>query len=400
MAESAKIRKQLDEDQKKTYDLLSGKDYRKDVFRGATASDNPQEFYGSAFDSDNGAYGKNAARSEQKLPEATEKDLGLMVLTSKMDDPKQFFNQVAESVASFENCDLTVLDWNIIGNKYSLGKHVEYLLAFYAVGEETKIDCKRMSGGGFVHAAFFSEIKDQLKKNDLIEAVDEDPVDFEYEDDSDDSGEDDENLSNGFLQLAYDPKIVQAWIQKVQTRHVEDQIHIVGLMAYNASNKQNLDIIVEQGGKKLKDLFIHKFENSNIAVLVQFASELAKHVTGHPDSKNHGYDEDFLVAIFDAMKHWVPGKKISSFSEKNRQQSTKFDITESRETVKNLVQTIYNLGETTKIFPAETIISLAKSSLEKKYRKEGPKDAILRFLEKQEDSMPNKYFRHILKQIE
>jgi len=410
MAESAaneKKRNKLDHENLKlvhmTQELQSWKD---DVTRGAAKgatrglAANAEDYLGSAFDGDM-HYGKTPSAVKQKLPDATEKDLGLMNLTSKIGDSKEFFNGVVKVVTNLKNCDVTVQDWIAFGNKFNQGKHVEFLLSCYGVGKETKIDLKRMSGNGFVIAELFTEVKNQLKKEDLIIAVEEDSVDFAYDDDDDsDSGDPDDNLANGYLQLQYDVKIVQAWIEKIQNRHVEDQIHMVGLMAFNASNKQNLDIIVTEGGKKLKALFINKFENSNIAALVRFTSELAKYVTGHPDCKDHGYDEDFLVATLDTVKFWIPGKKVgSSFSEKNRQQSTKFEVTESRETVMNLIQVIYNLGETMKIFPVQTIVGLAKSRLEKKKYNRSPKDDILRFLETREDTAAVAYFRHILKQI-
>jgi len=403
MAESAKIRKKLDQDDLKLVHLKRDiAHWRGNVFRGAKIHEsvNPEEYYGNAYDGDKGAYGKDANRSEQKLPEATQKDLGLMNLCSKLDDSKEFFERVVASISSLKNLDMTVRDWNVFGNKFLQGRYVEYLISFYAVGEETKIDLKRMSGHGFAMAAFFSEVKNQLKNEDLIIAVEEESVDFAYDEDSDDdSGDENDDLGAGYLQLKYDPSIVRAWIAKIQNRHVEDQLHMLGLMAYNASNKQNLDIIVNKGGQKLKALLINKFENSNVAALVRFTSELAKHVTGHPDCVNHGYDEEFLVAALDTVKFWVPRAAGSSFPEKNRQPSTKFEVTESRETVMNLIQVIYNLGETMKIYPMKTIVEKAKARLEKKKYNRSPKDDILKFLNAQADTTPISYFRHILKQF-
>jgi len=400
--DQAKPRKKLDQDDLRLVHLKREvNDWRGEITRGSKTrgKENAEDHhYGDAFHGDS-AYAKDTNRSEAKLPEATEKDLGLMNLCSKVEDSKEFFNGVAENIRSLENCDVTVRDWNLFGNKYMQGRYVEFLMAFFAVGKDTKIDMKRMSGDGFVQAAFFTEVKNKLKSEDLIIAIEEDSVEFAYDDDDDsDSGEDDD-LGAGYLQLKYDPSIVLAWIAKIQNRHVEDQLHMMGLMAYNASNKQNLDIIVKKGGQKLKALFINKFENSNIAALVRFTSELAKHVTGHPDCKNHGYDEEFLVATLDTIKFWLPNKAGSSLSEKNRQQSTKFEVTESRETVMNLIQVIYNLGETMKIFPVETIVRKAKDRLEKKKYKRSPKDDIVRFLKLQEETTPVNFFRHILNQI-
>jgi len=399
-----KARKKLDQENLRLVKIKREvTDWRENVMRGASRAtpNRSEEYYGSAFDREQD-YGKQASHSEQRIPDATEKDLGLMTLTSNMENSKEFFNEVVKSITNLKNCDLTVQAWNIFGNKFLQGRYVEFLMAFYSVGKETKIDMKRMAGDGFTGSAFYTEVKNQLKKEKLIIAFEEESVEFAYDDDDDsDSGDDDDNLGDRYLQLKLDPTIVQAWIAKIQNRHVEDQLHMMGLMAFNASNKENLDIIVKKGGKNLKALLINKFENSNIAALVRFTSVLAKHVTGHADCKDHGYDEEFLVAILDTIKFWIPGKAGLSFSEKNRQQSTKFEVTESRETVMNLIQTIYNLGETMKIFPVETIVGLAKSRLEKKKYtvKRSPKDDILRFLETQEETKSVLYFRHILKQI-
>jgi len=408
MAESAdrKNRRRLDGKNLKLVKLKRGEmEWRGNVNRGACprGSTITQEVYGNPFE-DLSNYEKHATHSEEKLPEATERDLSLMNLVSKLDDPKEFFKKVSENIESLPHVDLTVLGWNMFGNKYVQARHVEFLISCCSVGEETRLDLKRMAGGGFAMSHFFTEVKNQLKKSDLIVAAEEDSVEFAYsEDDDDDSGSEDDNLGDGYLQLAYDPNIVLAWISKIQTRHSEDQLHMMGLMAYNASNKQNLDIIVKKGGKKLKALFIHKYENSNIGALVRFTSELAKHVTGHEDCKDHGYDKDFLIATLDCAKFWVPQPpgKASSSAEKNRPQSTKFEVTESKETVLNLIQTIYNLGHTHKIFSEETIVSVAKDRLAKRnYKKSSPKDDILAFLENQgHSSMPIEYFRHILKQI-
>jgi len=406
-------RRELDDDSFRILQFTRQGDVERGaVMRGAQVKrgtpNSSEDHLANAFVGNMGAYAKptmDATPVEQNLPVATDKDLGLMNLCSKVENDKEFFDRVVAAIRSLKNCDLTVLDWVMFGNKYLQGRYVEFLIAFYGVGKETKIDMKRMSGDGFAMAAFFTEVKNQLKKEDLIIAVDEDSEEFVYssEDESDDSGEEEDNLADGYLQLAYDPKIVPTWIAKIQNRHVEDQLHMLGLMAFNASNKQNLDIIVNEGGKKLKALFINKFENSNIAALVRFTSELAKYVTGHRDCKNHGYDEEFLVAILDTIKFWVPGKANTSFSEKNRQQSTKFEVTESGETVMNLVEVMYNLGETMKIFPKETILLLAKKRLVKKkksgYKKVSPKDDILRFLKTQEETLPATYFRHILNEI-
>jgi len=59
------------------------------------------------------------------------------------------------------------------------------------------------------------------------------------------------------------------------------------------------------------------------------------------------------------------------------------------------------LGETMKIYPEETIKSVAKARLEKKkmYKKSSHKDDILTFLGTRKPTKPVDYFRHILNEL-
>jgi len=399
MAESAP-RKILPRDMlDKINDRYNETKYRAAVKRG-TPTDNP-EILGHVHTD---TYGKNpdgrlaGPAKNLTVPTATPSDLSLLNLTSTLTDAKELHDQVFDIISSLEDCDLTELPFGTIGVKYNKASHTEFLVACFDVDGELKIDFKRLYADGFVFADFYTEVKSKLEERGVVHATEEDSEsEFEYSASEEESGDEDVNQFD-FLQLKYDPDIVPSWIKKAAQRHDEDQIHIAGLMAHNASNKQNLDIIVSKGGTKLRDLLLNKLENSNIVALVRMTAVLAKHVTQHPECKNHGYDEEHvLLAIFDAMKYWAPGKDVSS---KNRQQSTKFEVTESRETLMNLVQTIYNLGEAMKIIPKETLVKVARDRLEKKKtKKDSPKDTIMRFLEKQEQTKAVMYFRDILAQI-
>lgn len=344
---------------------------------------------------------KSAGRAKNlTVPTATPNDLSLMNLHSLLTDAEELHDQVHDAIKNLEDCDLTELPFATLGVKYDQGSFVEFLVGCFDVNGELFIDMKRMYGCGFKMSKFFTELKSKLEERGVVDRTEEDSEsDFEYSASEDDSGaEDDEILTDGYLQLQYDPSMISSWIKKIAERHDEDQMHMAGMMAHNASNKRNLDIIVTQGGTKLKDLLVNKLENSNIAPLVKMTAELAKHVTSHQECKNYGYGEEhFLLSIFDAIKYWHPGKDALS---KNRQQSPKFEVTESRETVMNLVQTIYNLGEAMKIFPKETLVKIARERLEKKpNKKDSPKDTIMRFLEKQEQTKAVMYVLDILSQI-
>jgi len=360
------------------------------------AADDPKPYVGKTIQDH--SYSK--APAQPAIPKASPKDLGLMHLTSKIDDPVKLIKEVRETISSLKNCDLTAIEYYVYGVKYIRGCSVEYLVGCFKVGEELKIEMKRMCGGGFEMAALYSELKSELEQRDVVHKSEEDSESefVDYDESEDESGEADDGLDHNYLQLRYDRKIVGTWLSKIEHRSQEDQIHMVGMLAYNASNKENLKIIVEEGGSKLKDMIRTKLENSRNVALVRFTSLLAQHVTTHEECKKHGYDEKrFLESIFDGVQYWSPKKRTTLSA--NQHQSTKFDVTESRETVRSLIETIYNIGEMMKISSDETLVKIAKARLVDKKKRDSNttyKDIILRFLKKEEQTNPVKYFRHIL----
>lgn len=366
-------------------------DWRGDVVRGATGKQ--ADHRGDLYNRDS-AYAKSGV-ADSEIPQANLKDLGLMWCKLKGDNAEELFQNVSKSVQSLPNVDPTVDIWAIMGNVYDHGNHCEFLVGMYEVEKQPILDFKRMSGDGFVMDGFYQQVKKKLKETKIIDAVEDDDADFDdysddFSDDAKDGEEEEDNLTSyGYLQLAYDVNIVSSWIEKIKVRHVEDQNHMMGLMAYNASDPTNLEIIVSKGGKNLKDLTITMLEESNNAALVRNTTELAKKVTSHPACQEHGYDEAFLQAIFSAMQWWVPNN-----GRKNKQkQTTSFEITESRETVNNLVQTIYNLKS---IF-SDDMIKEKVSKMDDK-----SKQNIINFLESKKESKTKAedFLLHVLKQIE
>jgi len=386
MAEAEKSGKRLmNEEQLQMINETLG--WRDNVHRGATkgAVDNRGNFYHQKQ-----AYQKSGIE-DSKIPQARQKDLSLMWCKLNGENAEELFQNVSKTVESLPNVDPTIDIWAILGNVYDHGNHCEFLVGMYEVENQPVLDFKRMSGDGFVMDGFYQKVKKTLKDQKIIDQVEDDDDVFEdYSDgfSDEEKEEEEDNLSSyGYLQLAYDENIVNSWIEKIKVRHVEDQNHMMGLMAYNASDPANLNIIVSKGGQSLKDLTINLLEQSNNAALVRNTTELAKKVTGHESFKEHGYDEAFLKAIFDAMQHWVPNN-----GRKNEKQTTSFEITESRETINNLVQTIYNLKS---IFSDETVAETA-SCMEVDQRKN-----VITFLEnKKEKSQAVDFLLHILKQLE
>jgi len=392
MAEAENKRKMNEEELQIIHETM---DWRNDTFRGARKE--VVRHSGAMFDRKQ-AYGK-PNMGDQKIPQASQKDLSLMWCKLVGENARDLFNNVSNTVESLPNVDPTVDIWSIMGNVYSHGNHCEFLVGMYEVESQPVLDFKRMSGDGFVMDGFYQKVKKTLKDQKIIDAVEDDDDAFDYSDDFDsdefDSGEakdgeeDEDNLTSyGYLQLAYDKNIVTSWIEKIKVRHVEDQNHMMGLMAYNASDPNNLEIIVNKGGKNLKELTIKMLEESNNAALVRNTTELAKKVTSHPQHTEHGYDEAFLKAVFDAMQWWVPNN-----GRKNSNKTTSFVITESRETVNNLVETIHNLKS---IF-SEDVIKQKAALMDVENRKH-----IIAFLDNKKAESKTEaddFLLHILKQI-
>jgi len=329
--------------------------------------------------------------ADSKIPQATQNELSLMWCKLNGDNAEEIFQNVSNTVESLPNVDPTIDIWAIMGNVYDHGNHCEFLVGMYEVEKQPVLDFKRMSGDGFVMDGFYQKVKKTLRERKIIDAEDDDDDIFEvdYSDDlSDEDAKEEDNLNSyGYLQLKYDENIVPSWIEKIKVRHVEDKNHMMGLMAYNASDETNLEIIVRKGGKNLKDLTVEMLVESNNAALVRNTTELLKKVTSHEKCKEHGYDDAFLEAIFEAMRWWVPNN-----GRKNKmKQSSSFEITESRETVNNLVQTIHNLKS---IFSDEAISQKA-GKLEDEQRQN-----IIAFLDsKKTKSEADDFLLHILRQL-
>jgi len=372
--------------------IQSTLDWRPEVHRGAAAADSIEDFRGDIFNRDQ-QYQKSGSENT-RIPTLRPSELSLMHCnlndSLNMED---LWRDVSGTVKGLRNVDPMEDLWSMMGNVYDHGNYCEFLLGMYKVEEKPVLDFKRMSGDGFVMDTFYRNVIQELLKanSELIVDVEEDDGDDVFEDYSDDETEDDgrdsegaDLTSYGYLQLSYDENLVTSWIEKIETRHVEDKNHMMGLMAYNALHEENLEIIVRKGGKNLRDLTKLMFEESNSAALVRNTSALVKAVTSVEASKEHGYDEAFVESVFEAMHYWVPNN-----GRKNKQNaSATFEITESRETVTNLVDTLFNL----KNFVDSDAISEKAAKL-----KEDQKANIIAFLEQpQKKTDPAEYLLHIL----
>lgn len=307
--------------------------------------------------------------------------------------PEAMWKDVSKSVEALDNVDPMIDSWNMTGNVYDHGNYCEFNLGLYEVEKKHILDFKRMSGDGFVMDGFFRKVIKTLLENNqgLILDEEEDDGDDVFEDYSDDEsdGKDSEDnaqlTSYGYLQLCYDENLITSWINKIRTRHVEDKNHMMGLMAYNALHEENLEIIVRKGAKELRDLLTLQLNQSNTAVLVRNTAALAKAVTSHKGSAEHGYDSAFVEAVFNAMEHWVPGNG----RRKQQRTSLTFEITESRETADCLVQTLFNIKDL--VSEKEMIAQAKKLTTEKS-------TPIVNYLNEKETTIPISFLLNIFKQ--
>merc|ERR1719394_1754033 len=152
-----------------------------------------------------------------------------------------------------------------LGNYYQHGNFCEFQMGMYR-SQETKenlLDFKRMSGDGFVMDSFFRDVRNKIRDQapelmmdiDDFEEDDDDMIVFDNftdSEDEEDSGNEHDDLSEflqigGPLNLTADSSVVKTWIDDCQNRHIEDKNHRMGLMAHNAANEANLDIIIREG---------------------------------------------------------------------------------------------------------------------------------------------------------
>lgn len=251
-------------------------------------------------------------------------------------------------VESMDNTDPMFDKFLALGNYYQHGNFCEFQMGMYRSQEteQNLLDFKRMSGDGFVMDSFFREVRNKIRASnpDLMMDVDdfqdddEDMMvfdDFTDSEDEDDSGNDQDNLAEflqigGPLNLKSDSTVVKTWIEDCQNRHIEDKNHRMGLMAHNAANADNLEVIISEGGEDLTTLIQKLFSEHEHAAYVRNASVLLKHMSTKMD-----FDDHMLRAAFEAIGMWVPG---------NGRKET-FRLTESRETVLNLATVFTNLKE-------------------------------------------------------
>lgn len=356
-------------------------DPRDAVHRGAMISD-ATDLPESAFDLRPLTFQKGGP-NVAKVPTLRPQELSLMHcnLICENSDWTPMWTDIVSEVVNIPNTDpMKDGSFAMIGNVYDHGNFCEYRLALFNVEGKPVVDFKRMSGDGFVMDLFFRNVKNALPEQYYQEAEVEESDEY-FDDYSDSEDEDEELTSYGFLQLSYDKDLVCSWVQKIKNRHIEDQNHIMGLMAYNALQAENLKIIISKGGADLRKLISQKLEQCNNAALVRNASALLAEITGK--GSGNGYGNECVLSVFDAMTHWVPGNSRRSA---NR---VMYDITESRETVNNLVRVLHNLISVGVVTRSDMMKQLCQV-------REESRDLLEKFIHKQQESESTRFLTDLL----
>lgn len=118
---------------------------------------------------------------------------------------------------------------------------------------ETKIlQLRRLQGDAFLMETFFQRLKTDLEKAGHCEA-EEMEEDF---DDLDELFQSDSGIElPNYLNLSFDPEIVNMWCMELAGQHFENIVQILLLLAYNAENAANLEIFLRQKQQIVDALF-------------------------------------------------------------------------------------------------------------------------------------------------
>lgn len=288
------------------------------------------------------------------FPMIRPEEMSLMHCTISEDESiaKKVWAEAMTTVQNLNNVDPVILqNWKAIGNYYQHGSFCEFLMALYQNRDSNQhvLDFKRMSGDGFVMDTFYRTMKEYLDTTGLTLNVGTE-IDGETDDDDDDdlfddysSDDDDQEDTDveeeflrpgGYLKLWADQSLLSHWMNQVKTRHIEDQNHMMGLMAHNSENPDNRKHMLLQFPDLLKMITL-KLNTTENAALVRNASVLLYNLL--LDAKDFRPDElnDLLKAIFVAMRKWCP--------QDQSQVSHLKPVSQSRETVKYLSMVVVAL---------------------------------------------------------
>lgn len=338
-----------------------------------------QSTHASTDQSDLGRGNSSKPRGSGDLPFIRPEETSLMhCVVGDVSAAKQVWEEACRIlVQDLNNVDPMILPQSkAIGNYYQHGSFCEFLMALYQSPDNQHVlDFKRMSGDGFVMDAFFRKMKEPLDATGHTlnpgseidgETDDDDDMDM-FDDYSSDEDEDETDFEEdllkpgGYLKMSADKNLVIHWMHQVQNRHIEDQNHIMGLMAHNSKQKENKGIMLEHLAAMLEMITKKLLDNSSgtgNAALVRNASVLLYNLLLGVTELPAPQKNDLCKAIFQAIQTWCPEEQLDDGKESPHLKP----VSQSRETVKYLSMVVASLRQNA-VFTDEELNS-SRDSLE------------------------------------
>eukprot|EP00494_Astrolonche_serrata_P034575 UN34844 len=266
------------------------------------------------------------------VPLAEESDLSLMRVQLKDLEisAQDLWKKCTGLIESMQSVDPMFDDPNkkAYGITYNNSNFAEYLMGLYQVpSKKYVLSFRRMSGDGFSMNDFYQNMNNKLAEAKMSEPEFEDESDFDdlFDDDEDDSSGSFDLIKPGcYLTLKLDKELVVSWVEDFEKKSLEDQQHIMGVMAYNAEQETNRNIMIEMAEKQIKVAIIFVLEGDN-AALVRYASKLLRILA----TNNKCRDSELAKLCLKTINRFVPGPVKSH---------KHFHVKHSRGTIRELVE--------------------------------------------------------------
>lgn len=274
------------------------------------------------------------------------------IMSIQVKNNSELWAALTETLNKMDNTDVQFQEGQkrVLGNHYQYGKNCHFLCALFQLeskenDNEQVLDFRRLAGNGFTMDNFYQNVRSECSKKGLMDAnemeSDDDEDGFEF---SDEESTDNQNLffltPNAYLQLSFDPEVVTSWVKKISPEansFIEETDHVLGLMAYNVENEENLKIIAETGGHELIEALKHKLQSKKDAftdaAIVRNSSVIVRIFANN--NLLDVSDTKLIESIVWAMKDWSPESRKGKW----------MSLNVSKETVSSLADALWCLYE-------------------------------------------------------
>lgn len=253
------------------------------------------------------------------------------------------FNQVDvntafENVCNFAktrgNCQTFPQNKSLVGYAFEQSNYAQWRLEMFTHQAQLGLKCDRLDGLATVVTDFWNSLKNSLVESELV-APEEDP--FEDEEwDSFDQGDldpDDSGLSipgldlntASYLQFTEDPAIIKDYIEDLDDPNFN--LHSLLVLAWNAQQKENLQVICENYAQPLFDAVIACMLNNTLPMVrssAKIVSELAC-------QKAMKVSQDQFLTLIKTLNTWTLSAKTNTS-----------EVTQSDEVAQLIAQNLLN----------------------------------------------------------